>query len=199
MGVRASPLPGLASLQSWPDELSHPTERRGRLSRVRSASRPGSPGPPRARAAVSPATSARLRLACAALLFSTGGAGIKAAAFTGWQIASFRSGIAAAVLWLCIPGARRGWTRRTLLVGTAYACTLVLFVLANRLTTSANTIFLQSTAAQDTPATRRAGIHGYISAVNSQIIPQHQSLDGGESRNLRLGARVGEGPAGQVP
>jgi drug/metabolite transporter (DMT)-like permease len=95
---------------------------------------------------VSPATSARLRLACAALLFSTGGAGIKAAAFTGWQIASFRSGIAAAVLWLCIPGARRGWTRRTLLVGTAYACTLVLFVLANRLTTSANTIFLQSTA-----------------------------------------------------
>jgi DME family drug/metabolite transporter len=95
---------------------------------------------------VSPATSARLRLGFAALLFSTGGAGIKAAAFTGWQIASFRSGIAAIVLWLCIPGARRGWTGRTVLVGVAYASTLVLFVLANRLTTSANTIFLQSTA-----------------------------------------------------
>jgi DME family drug/metabolite transporter len=95
---------------------------------------------------VSPATSARLRLALAALLFSTGGAGIKAAAFTAWQIASFRSGIAAVVLWLLIPGARRGWTGRTVLVGAAYASTLVLFVLANRLTTSANTIFLQSTA-----------------------------------------------------
>jgi drug/metabolite transporter (DMT)-like permease len=79
-------------------------------------------------------------------LFSTGGAGIKAAAFTGWQIASFRSGIAAIVLWLFIPGGRRGWTGRTVLVGVAYAATLVLFVLANRLTTSANTIFLQSTA-----------------------------------------------------
>jgi DME family drug/metabolite transporter len=94
----------------------------------------------------SPSTSARVRLALAALLFSTGGAAIKAAAFTGWQIASFRSGIAALVLWLLIPGARRGWTWRTLLVGAAYAGTLVLFVLANRLTTSANTIFLQSTA-----------------------------------------------------
>ena len=91
-------------------------------------------------------TSARLRLALAALLFSTGGAGIKAAAFTGWQIASFRSGIAAVVLWLVIPTARRSWTGRTVLVGVAYAATLVLFVLANRLTTSANTIFLQSTA-----------------------------------------------------
>jgi drug/metabolite transporter, DME family len=95
---------------------------------------------------VSSSTSARLRLAFAALLFSTGGAGIKAAAFTGWQIASFRSGIAAIVLWLLIPGARRGWTGRTVLVGAAYASTLLLFVLANRLTTSANTIFLQSTA-----------------------------------------------------
>ena len=31
-------------------------------------------------------------------------------------------------------------------VATAYAATLILFVLANRLTTSANAIFLQSTA-----------------------------------------------------
>ncbi len=91
-------------------------------------------------------TSARVRLGLAALLFSTGGAAIKAAAFTGWQIASFRSGIAALMLWLLIPAARRGWTWRTVVVGIAYASTLVLFVLANRLTTSANTIFLQSTA-----------------------------------------------------
>ncbi len=91
-------------------------------------------------------TSARIRLALAALLFSTGGAAIKSAAFTGWQIAGFRSGVAAVVLWLLVPAARRGWTWRVFLVGAAYAATLVLFVLANRLTTAANTIFLQSTA-----------------------------------------------------
>ncbi|MGH7518513.1 MAG: DMT family transporter [Gemmatimonadales bacterium] len=89
---------------------------------------------------------ARLRLAGAALLFSTGGAAIKAAQFDGWQIAGFRSGVAALTLLICLPAARRGWTWRAAAVGVAYAATLVLFVLANRLTTAANTIFLQSTA-----------------------------------------------------
>jgi drug/metabolite transporter (DMT)-like permease len=95
---------------------------------------------------MSPRATARLQLLGAAVLFSTGGAAIKAAAFTGWQIASFRSGIAAVALWLMIPAARRGWTWRAALVGVAYAGCLTLFVLANRLTTAANTIFLQSTA-----------------------------------------------------
>jgi DME family drug/metabolite transporter len=111
---------------------------------------------------MSPATKARLELIGAAVLFSTGGAAIKAAAFTGWQIASFRSGIAALALLLMAPAARRGWSvgraqgkflRQAqgkvwgpLLVGVAYAGCLTLFVLANRLTTAANTIFLQSTA-----------------------------------------------------
>lgn len=45
-----------------------------------------------------------------------------------------------------MPGARRHWTRRTWLIGLAYAATMILFVLANKLTTSANAIFLQSTA-----------------------------------------------------
>lgn len=89
---------------------------------------------------------ARLRLATAAVLFSTGGAAIKAARFDAWQIAGFRSGIAALTLLICLPAARRGWSWRAALVGVAYAATLVLFVLANRLTTAANTIFLQSTA-----------------------------------------------------
>jgi DME family drug/metabolite transporter len=44
------------------------------------------------------------------------------------------------------PSARRGWTRQAFVVGIAYAGCLTLFVLANRLTTAANTIFLQSTA-----------------------------------------------------
>jgi drug/metabolite transporter, DME family len=94
---------------------------------------------------------ARLQLIGAALLFSTGGAAIKAAAFTGWQIASFRSGFAAIALLLIVAGTRgfpsapaQLW--KPLLVGCAYAACLTLFVLANRLTTAANTIFLQSTA-----------------------------------------------------
>ena len=82
----------------------------------------------------------------AGLLFSTGGAAIKAASFTGWQVASFRSGLAALALLAFLPGARRGWHWRMLPVAVAYAATLILFVLANRLTTSANAIFLQSTA-----------------------------------------------------
>ena len=93
-----------------------------------------------------PRSAARLQLLGAALLFSTGGAAIKAAEFDAWQIASFRSGIAAAALCLLTWAARRGWTWQALLVGVAYAGCLTLFVLANRLTTAANTIFLQSTA-----------------------------------------------------
>ncbi len=88
----------------------------------------------------------RLGLLTAAVLFSTGGAAIKAAALTSWQIASFRSGIAAVVVWILVPRARARWSPRVLLVAAVYAATMVLFVAANKLTTSANTIFLQSTA-----------------------------------------------------
>jgi drug/metabolite transporter (DMT)-like permease len=91
-------------------------------------------------------TKSGLQLAGAAVLFSTGGAAIKAAQFTSWQVASFRSGVAALALLVLLPAARRGWSWRAVLVGVAYATTLTLFVLANKLTTSANTIFLQSTA-----------------------------------------------------
>jgi drug/metabolite transporter (DMT)-like permease len=92
------------------------------------------------------AAGARLRVLAAALTFSIGGAGIKACQLTSWQVASFRSGIAAVTLLLILPEARRGWNARAALVGIAYATTVTLFVLANKLTTSANTIFLQSTA-----------------------------------------------------
>ena len=89
---------------------------------------------------------ARLELLGAALLFSTGGAVIKATTLSGWQVACFRSGIAAVVLWLLMPAARRAMRRRTVLVALAYAATLILYVLANKLTTASNAIFLQSTA-----------------------------------------------------
>ena len=88
----------------------------------------------------------RLLLVAAAVLFSTGGAVIKAATLTPWQVASFRSGVAALALLLVVPEARKGWSWRVAPVGAAYAATLILFVLATRLTTAANAIFLQSTA-----------------------------------------------------
>ena len=90
--------------------------------------------------------SPRARIVLGAILFSTGGAAIKAADFGPWQVASFRSGIAAIALLLVVPRAIRAFGWRTALVGAAYAATLVAFVLANRLTTSANTIYLQSTS-----------------------------------------------------
>ncbi len=102
---------------------------------------------PAGRASVS---RARLQVVAAAVLFSTGGAAIKGTSLTGLsgglEVASLRSAVAAVALWLMIPAARRGWDRRVLGVGVAYAATLVLFVAANTTTTSANAIFLQSAA-----------------------------------------------------
>ena len=88
----------------------------------------------------------RLLVLATAVLFSTGGAAIKACSLQAWQVASLRSGVAAISLWILLPKARRGWTPLTWLVAIAYAATLILFVLANKLTTSANAIFLQSTS-----------------------------------------------------
>ncbi|MEM7482181.1 MAG: EamA family transporter [Acidobacteriota bacterium] len=89
---------------------------------------------------------ARLLILASALLFSTGGAVVKSISLSGWQVACLRSGIAALVLFLALPAARRRWSWGSVGVGVAYAATMILFVLANKLTTAANTIFLQSTA-----------------------------------------------------
>ena len=80
------------------------------------------------------------------MLFSTGGAAVKATALTGWQVACARSGIAALALVLLIPAARRAWSARVMLVSATYASCMVLFVLANKNTTAANAIFLQAAA-----------------------------------------------------
>ena len=88
----------------------------------------------------------RLLIVLAAVLFSTGGAAIKATELGAWQVAALRSGIAFVALLLLVPAARAGWSWRIVPVALAYAATLTLFVLANKLTTAANTIFLQATA-----------------------------------------------------
>jgi len=88
---------------------------------------------------------ARGQILLTALLLSTGGAGIKAVSLTNWQIASFRSGIAAIVVLLAVRRLPR-FSASSLLVGAAYAATVITFITANKLTTAANTVFFQGTA-----------------------------------------------------
>lgn len=85
-------------------------------------------------------------LLCAAALFSTGGAAIKWCSLSGWQVAGLRSLVAALAFLAFVPAARVRPTRAEWWIGAGYALTMILFVVANKLTTSANTIFLQSTA-----------------------------------------------------
>jgi drug/metabolite transporter (DMT)-like permease len=94
----------------------------------------------------SSSASAYLAILASALLFSTGGAAIKATSLTSWQVASFRSGLGAIALLLLVKGARRRINLKFVVTGVALAATLLLFAHANKLTTAANTVFLGSTA-----------------------------------------------------
>ncbi|MCE9638306.1 MAG: DMT family transporter [Planctomycetes bacterium] len=99
-----------------------------------------------ARPGTSDTTRGAFLVLAAAALFSTGGAALKSPTLTNWQVAGARGAIAAVAMLLMVPAARRAWSPRTLLVGCAYAATLMTFAFATRLTTAANAIFLQSTA-----------------------------------------------------
>jgi drug/metabolite transporter, DME family len=88
----------------------------------------------------------RLLLLAAACLWSTAGAAMKLCQLSGVQIAGGRSLVAGLFLFLVVPRARRRPTRGVLLTALAYAATVGLFAISNKLTTAANAIFLQSTA-----------------------------------------------------
>jgi len=88
---------------------------------------------------------ARLQLVLAAGCFSTAGAAIKWCGFGAWQIAAIRAIVAMLAMLALIPEARQRWSWRVGLVGVAYAAAGLLFVFANKLTTAANTVFLQAT------------------------------------------------------
>ncbi|PYO95325.1 MAG: EamA/RhaT family transporter [Gemmatimonadetes bacterium] len=90
--------------------------------------------------------SPRSKIIAAAVLFSTGGAAIKYCGFGAWQLAACRATIAMITIVLLLPEARRGWSWRTVIVGFAYAATTLLYVQANKHTTAASAIFLQSTS-----------------------------------------------------
>lgn len=88
----------------------------------------------------------RLHLLAAAVLWSTAGVAIKKCSLSGWQVSLGRSFFAALVLFLVFSSARKKPTRPVLLVALAYAATVTLFVIANKLTTAANAIFIQDAA-----------------------------------------------------
>jgi drug/metabolite transporter (DMT)-like permease len=90
----------------------------------------------------------------AALLWSTGGLFIKTVSLDAWGVSFWRSLFAAATLLLVYLVFRRKighesqhwFTPLTLFCAALYATLLLLFVIATKLTTSANAIFLQYTA-----------------------------------------------------
>lgn len=89
---------------------------------------------------------ARFAILGSAVLFSTGGVAIKWTVFEGWQVAGLRALVAAAAVAVLVPGPVV-WRRRGVLwTGIAQGLSMTLFVLANKSTTAANAIFLQSTA-----------------------------------------------------
>jgi len=88
----------------------------------------------------------RLKILAAAVLFSTSGAAIKYLTLDVWQVAGLRGLVAGVALLVMLPEARRGWTWRTFVVALGYAGGTITFALANRLTTAASAIFLQSTS-----------------------------------------------------
>jgi drug/metabolite transporter (DMT)-like permease len=88
----------------------------------------------------------RLLLLAAAFLWSTAGAAMKLCQLSGWQIAGGRSLVAGVFLFAAVRSARQWPTWPVLATSAAYAATVIGFAVANKLTTAANAIFIQSTA-----------------------------------------------------
>lgn len=82
----------------------------------------------------------------AAALFATGGSLIKLQTLPSLQRVGSRALLAALVIFVLLPPARRLPNARIALLLPAYFGATCLFVVANTLTTAANAIFLQSTA-----------------------------------------------------
>ena len=79
----------------------------------------------------------------AALLWSTGGVLIKAVEAGPLVVSFYRSAVAAVVLLVFIRPRVRRWSRGFVIALIAYAACLTTFVIATKLTTAANAIFLQ--------------------------------------------------------
>lgn len=85
-------------------------------------------------------------LVIASILWSTGGLFIKLVDLNPLAIAGARSGIAAIIMQIYLRKPVKNCSKTKLLGACTYASLLILFVIANKLTTSANAILLQFTA-----------------------------------------------------
>ena len=92
---------------------------------------------------MTPRRQAILFLIIASVLWSLGGLLIKLVQWNPLAIAGMRSAITALVLWIYLRRPNFHWSPAQIGGAVAYACTVILFVLANKLTTAANAIFLQ--------------------------------------------------------
>ena len=84
-------------------------------------------------------------LICTAILWSKGGF---LSTFIYWHpvaIAGGRSIIAALIMWAYVKKPKFTWSNIQIMGAVAYALTVILFVIANKLTTAANSILLQYT------------------------------------------------------
>ena len=84
-------------------------------------------------------------LICTAILWSKGGFLIKLIDWHPVAIAGGRSIIAALIMWAYVKKPKFTWSNIQIMGAVAYALTVILFVIANKLTTAANTILLQYT------------------------------------------------------
>ena len=82
----------------------------------------------------------------ASFLWSTGGIFIKLVQWNPVAIAGSRSFVAALILLIYIKKPKITKSKPQMLGAVAYALTVILYVIANKLTTSANAILLQYTA-----------------------------------------------------
>lgn len=89
---------------------------------------------------------ALIYLVITALLWSTGGVLIKLVPVNAMAVAGIRSIIAAAVLMIYIKKPKFNWSFWQIAGAIFYSATVILFVLANQYTTSANAILLQYTS-----------------------------------------------------
>jgi drug/metabolite transporter (DMT)-like permease len=82
-------------------------------------------------------------VAGAALLWSTGGIGIKAIPDPALKVAFYRSAVAAVALWIYFRPRAWKWSPAFLIALGSYSGCLISFVVATKWTTAANAIFLQ--------------------------------------------------------
>ncbi|KXG75733.1 DMT family transporter [Thermotalea metallivorans] len=85
-------------------------------------------------------------LIMASLLWSLGGFFIKWIQWNPVAIAGMRSAISAVLIWIVLRKPKFHWSKEQILCALAYAATVILFVIANKMTTAANAILLQYTA-----------------------------------------------------